>query len=57
MRVAGITTPEQASALRNHRLLMLATEVPQLQDDDEFYSQELIGMQVSPYVSGPCRHG
>ncbi|KAK9788866.1 hypothetical protein WJX73_005336 [Symbiochloris irregularis] len=46
VRVAGVTTPEQAGALRNHRLLMLASDCHQLEDQDEFYSRELIGMQV-----------
>ena len=46
MRVEGITSPEQASTLRNHRLLMLLSDCPDLADDDEFYSWELVGMQV-----------
>lgn len=45
VRVAGINTPEAASLLRNHRLLMPMTELD-MTDDDEFYPWELVGMQV-----------
>ena len=60
MRVDGITTPEQASTLRNHRLLMLLADCPDLADGDEFYSWELVGMQVVfPWQPGsmPKWHG
>lgn len=46
VRVAGINTPEAASLLRNHRLLMPMTELD-MTDDDEFYPWELVGMQVT----------
>ena len=37
---------EEAEQLRGHTLCMLAEDRPELQGVDEFYVQELIGMQV-----------
>jgi len=37
---------EEAETLRGHTLHMLAEDRPDLEDDDEFYVQELVGMQV-----------
>ena len=55
VRVAGVTSPEQAGALRNHRLLMLTSDCHELEDQDEFYSQELIGMRVGPFRAVECK--
>lgn len=46
MKVRGIDTPEAAEALKGQRLLMHASERPALDTEDEFYVQELVGMQV-----------
>ena len=39
-------TVEEAEELRGHVLSMSARDRPEIDDDDEFYVQELIGMQV-----------
>ena len=46
MRVEGVEDPESAAALAGHRLLMRADNRPELDGEDEFYVQQLIGMQV-----------
>ena len=46
MRVKGFDSPEAAAMLKGLRLLMPASERPALDSDEEFYVQELIGMQV-----------
>ena len=42
----GVEDPEAAAALAGHRLLMRADNRPELDGEDEFYVQQLIGMQV-----------
>ena len=46
VRVEGVNTVEEAEELRGHVLSMSARDRPEIDDDDEFYVQELIGMQV-----------
>lgn len=46
LKIKGIDTPEAADNLKGQVLAMPAQERPQLNSDDEFYAQELIGMQV-----------
>lgn len=46
LRVKGFDSPEAADMLKGLRLLMHASERPALESDEEFYVQELIGMQV-----------
>ena len=46
LRVKGFDSPEAAAMLKGLRLLMPASERPPLDSDEEFYVQELIGMQV-----------
>jgi len=46
LKIEGIDSMEEAETLRGHTLHMLAEDRPDLEDDDEFYVQELVGMQV-----------
>ena len=46
LRVKGFDSPEAVDMLNGLRLLMPASERPVLDSDEEFYVQELIGMQV-----------
>ena len=46
----GIGSPEAAAGLKGLRLLMPAFERPALDSEDEFYVQELVGMQVSSWL-------
>lgn len=41
-----MNTIEEAEELRGQVLSMSAKDRPEIDDDDEFYVQELIGMQV-----------
>ena len=43
----GLDSPEAAAGLKGLRLLMPASERPALDSEEEFYVQELVGMQVS----------
>ena len=43
-----MNTIEEAEELRGQVLSMSAKDRPEIDDDDEFYVQELIGMQVRP---------
>lgn len=47
LRVKGYDSPEAVDMLKGLRLLMPACERPALDSTEEFYVQELIGMQVS----------
>ena len=57
LRVKGFDSPEAADMLKGLRLLMPASERPPLDSEEEFYVQELIGMQVccacqlTPYLT------
>jgi hypothetical protein len=46
LKIRGIETPEEAENLKGQVLMMPAGERPQLDSDEEFYAQELVGMQV-----------
>lgn len=46
IKLKGIETPEAAEALRGQGLLMAAQDRPPLDDEEEFYVQELVGMEV-----------
>ena len=46
VKVEGVDSVEEAESLRGHTLHMLADDRPALEGDDEFYVQELVGMQV-----------
>ncbi|CAL5229645.1 g13009 [Coccomyxa viridis] len=52
LRVKGFNSPEAADMLKGLRLLMPASDRPPLDSDEEFYVQELIGMQVIMHTSG-----
>jgi len=47
LRVKGYDSPEAVDMLKGLRLLMHACERPALDSTEEFYVQELIGMQAS----------
>ncbi len=47
MKLKGVDTPEAAEAYKSLCLMMPAQDRPALADDEEFYVQELIGMQVT----------
>ena len=53
VKLEGIDGPEDAEALRNHRLLIRAADRPPLEDEDEFYVQVrcLTSGSASPRVS------
>jgi 16S rRNA processing protein RimM len=53
-RLSGVTTKEQADALRGERLYVPRTRLPQT-DDDEFYYADLIGLTA--YDTGGERLG
>ena len=46
VKVEGVNSLEAAEELRGNLLSMSAEDRPSIADDDEFYVQELIGMQV-----------
>lgn len=47
VKLKGVDTPEAAEAFKAQRLMMAASDRPVLEDDEEFYVQELVGMQVT----------
>lgn len=52
VKLKGIDTPEAAEAYKSLCLMMSAEDRPALADDEEFYVQELIGMQVIMQETG-----
>ncbi len=50
VRVEGVDTVQEAEELRGQVLVISAEDRPEIDDDDEFYVQELVGMQVC-YIS------
>ncbi|KAK9811366.1 hypothetical protein WJX72_002647 [[Myrmecia] bisecta] len=46
VKVKGVDSPEAALALKGHTLLSSQAERTELEDEDEFYIQELVGAQV-----------
>ena len=47
VKLKGVDTPEEAEAYKAQCLMMSANDRPTLNDDEEFYVQELVGMQVT----------
>ncbi|BDA44835.1 Ribosome maturation factor RimM [Coccomyxa sp. Obi] len=54
VKLKGVDTPEAAEAYKSLCLMMPAQDRPALADDEEFYVQELIGMQVIMQQTGEC---
>lgn len=52
VKIEGIETPEDAAEIRGQRLLIPQSSRPPLQDEDEFYVQDLIGLKVVVHESG-----
>jgi 16S rRNA processing protein RimM len=46
VKLEGIDSPEEAQLVRGHVLLIPAADRAPLDDDDEFYVQELVGLRV-----------
>ena len=53
VRLKGYETRESAADLAQQRLMMRAADRPPLADDDGFYVQELLGLQVCSFDSLP----
>lgn len=47
LKLAGVDSPEAADMLKGLRLLMRLRDRPALDSEDDFYVQDLVGMQVS----------
>lgn len=52
VKLEGIDSPEEAELYRNHVLLIPAADREPLDDEDEFYVQELVGLRVFMATSG-----
>lgn len=52
VKLKGINSPEEVTDIRGHILLISASEREVLEDEDEFYVQELIGLKVEMLESG-----
>ena len=52
VKLEGIDSPEEASLVRGHVLLIPAADRDPLEDEDEFYVQELVGLTVLLDSSG-----
>jgi 16S rRNA processing protein RimM len=52
VKLKGINSPEEVTDIRGHILLISASQREVLEDDDEFYVQELIGLKVEMLDSG-----
>ena len=52
VKLQGVETPEEAAGLRGHFILIAATERPPLEDEDEFYVQDLMGLRVEMAKDG-----
>ena len=46
LKLKGIDTREQADALRGHRIVVLAEQVPPIEEKDTYYTFQLSGMSV-----------
>ena len=46
LKLAGVDSPEAADMLKGLRLLMRLRDRPALDSEDDFYVQDLVGMQV-----------
>ncbi len=54
VKLKGIDTPEAAEAFKAQCLLMPEQDRPALEDEEEFYVQELVGMQVTTSKAPSC---
>lgn len=52
VKLEGIDSPEEAELYRNHLLLIPAADREPLDDEDEFYVQELVGLKVFMATTG-----
>jgi len=52
IRPVGVDSPEIAKALTGLEILVPAEDLPPIEDDDEFYVRDLIGMTVSDTETG-----
>ena len=52
VKLKGINNPEEVTDIRGHVLMISASQREVLEDDDEFYVQELIGLKVEMLDSG-----
>ncbi len=51
-KIKGINTPEEARIIHGHTLMVHASARDELEDDDEFYVQELVGLRVELLTNG-----
>ena len=51
-KIKGINTPEEARAIHGHTLLVHKSARDELEDEDEFYVQELVGLRVELLETG-----
>ncbi len=51
-KIKGINTPEEARAIHGHTLMVHTSARDELEDDDEFYVQQLVGLRVELVGSG-----
>ncbi|MEO2190970.1 MAG: ribosome maturation factor RimM [bacterium] len=51
-KIKGINTPEEARAIHGHTLMVHTSARDELQDDDEFYVQQLVGLRVELLEGG-----
>jgi len=52
VKLTGIDSPEEVSDIRGHRLLIHASDRELLDDEDEFYVQQLVGLDVKMQEDG-----
>lgn len=52
VKIKGINSPEEAQEIRGYTLMVHESVREELEDDDEFYIQELIGLSVDMAESG-----
>lgn len=46
LKLAGVESPEDVASLKGHTLLIDKSSRPLLEDDDEFYASDLVGLEV-----------
>ena len=51
-KIKGINKPEEARAIHGHTLMVHASARDELEDDDEFYVQQLVGLRVELLSNG-----
>ena len=52
VKLEGIDSPEEAATVRGHTLLIPASARNALDDEDEFYVQDLVGLRVEMLATG-----